>query len=701
MVAVWFCWDGVMAALGGGHRSNPAMCDAQRFDAGDGASSGSTNSRNVGNAGTGNGHGASVSAVNSNATSADSSGALLLPGGVFEELGDCGDLKPSQNLHLVTTQLFEAKYLLDQGAVLGTGMSGSVCRARVKNTGLEVAVKMITTENMEAYRRDQTLEEVRNQLAMDHPHICRMLEVYEEPSRLILVMECIQGPSLYAHLTKAGYYSERDASGWMKQMCGAIAYCHAHGVCHRDLKPENFCLESDSGEARVKLIDFGLSQRMFDYPMTHACGSLYYVAPEVFKQNYTEKCDVWSLGIITFALLCGCLPFDGHDDREVYRAIRSGKYTFPPGITISLEARSFIAGMLRMDGRQRFSANEALVHRWLADTDATGAAALEPAVLDGMRKFVQSDTLKRAVLSAVAPVATVKEVTRWADQFEALDAKGCGFVSVEDLARKLAELASIDEAEAQKLSAALAASSDNPGAGGNELVSYSAFLAACLSAHMTTTLSEQDVRELFDRIDHDRDGRISVDELEANLGDLLDMEELRERLGGDQITFDEFRKRLLGPLFVSSIQGLRTLLGSVRGTATAQWRNFTTRAKFDLDESMEAKRAENVAWRLWARSQAHSCSRGDLDTASPSDAACGGMSGSQRSDSQLSLSSELNPVPGPKLPSRDDVGATIHAEWAVATAEAKAGDIEAARRENRAWRERALWQPAKVTCLSC
>merc|ERR1719387_1018985 len=157
-------------------------------------------------------------------------------------------------------------------------MSGAVCVGKVKSSGLEVAVKTLSIVGISQRQREMVVTEVQNQLSMDHPNICRLLEVYEEPNRLRLVMERMRGPDMYDHLAKKKTYGEGDAAGCVRQMCSAVAYCHSRGVCHRDLKLENFCFESDAQDARVKMIDFGLSAVFTSVPMTNACGTLLYVA---------------------------------------------------------------------------------------------------------------------------------------------------------------------------------------------------------------------------------------------------------------------------------------------------------------------------------------------------------------------------------------------------------------------------------------
>ncbi|CAK0853369.1 unnamed protein product, partial [Prorocentrum cordatum] len=148
--------------------------------------------------------------------------------------------------------------------------------------------------------------------------------------------------------------------------------------------------------------------------------------------------DMWSLGVMTYILLDGRPPFQGPNDRATCKRIRTGLYSFPAERwhRISNAARDFVRALLEIDPNRRLSAEEALDHEWLKvdwalDSDEA-APPLDAEVLEGMRAFARSNCLKRAVLSAVAPVATVEKVSHWADQFEALDVRKEGTVSVKD-----------------------------------------------------------------------------------------------------------------------------------------------------------------------------------------------------------------------------------------------------------------------------
>lgn len=123
-------------------------------------------------------------------------------------------------------------------------------------------------------------------------------------------------------------FEEKDAAGIIKQLLSAVSYCHKKNVCHRDLKPENILLDSKQGDI-IKLIDFGTSQVFqSDMKMEMVLGTAYYIAPEVLTGKYTEKCDLWSIGVILYILLSGEPPFFGKSDKEIIERVRKGVYNF-------------------------------------------------------------------------------------------------------------------------------------------------------------------------------------------------------------------------------------------------------------------------------------------------------------------------------------------------------------------------------------
>jgi len=651
---------------------------------------------------------------------------------------------------------FAEKYELREDAVLGTGMSGGVVVAMDRKTHSKVAVKTLKLDGLGGDTSlDQVVAEIENQLNMDHPNICRLLEVFEEPGCLRMVMERMRGPDLFVHLNRKGKYTERDAGVCVRQMCSAVAYCHRQGVCHRDLKLDNFCLEDNTDEARVKLIDFGLSSVFSsNEPMTNACGTLYYVAPEVLSGSYDKKCDMWSLGVITYILLDGRAPFMGRDDRATYLLIKRGIFYFGKDrwAGISKEAQDFVSKLLQVDVSLRLDAEAAYNHPWftadLDDAQAMEPLALDADVLQGMRAFTRSNALKRAVLRAVAPIATPDQVAQWADQFEALDTQGTGEVAVEDLAKSLVARAEMSEAEAEALAAAMAGME-------GETVSYSAFLAACLSAHVT--LGDAEMRLLFDRLDKNAAGRVSVEQVSEALGDVVDLEALEGDFSANGLTYEDFRWLMSMPRLGPTKLGLKNLVGTF-GSLEGSWKSSTKKAKNGTaEEASEAARKENLAWRimhqkiakgevpdspvhsprhhdecalsmdsfllsrgLYDRDAVQKMAREEMREAIITDFVSRGVetrealetmtdgqlvvaakptTGSPRANTDEPRMERMNTfdLATKALEGDDD---ETQAQWSMATADAKDGSTEAARRENMHWRKMNMARKAQEDSLT-
>lgn len=159
----------------------------------------------------------------------------------------------------------------------------------------------------------------------------------------------------------------------MKKILSAVKHLHEHGIVHRDLKPENFIFNDKTDDAEIKLIDFGLSKRFGQIKdinpkekMHTIVGTPYYVAPEVLKGDYDFSCDVWSLGVILYIMLCGYPPFDGDSNKEIFKKVLKSKLEFDAEDwdEVSREAKELISKMLEKDPSKRISVIETLNHPW-------------------------------------------------------------------------------------------------------------------------------------------------------------------------------------------------------------------------------------------------------------------------------------------------------------------------------------------------
>jgi len=202
-----------------------------------------------------------------------------------------------------------------------------------------------------------------------HPNIGGLKDVFETKEKVYLVMELVTGGELFDKIVEKGSFTEKEAVGIVRKILGAVRYLHNNGIAHRDLKPENLLVKSED-ETEVMLSDFGLSKIIGEETMMQtACGTPYYVAPEVLSASgYGQEVDCWSVGVITYLLLCGFPPFFGESLPEVFEQIMKAEFNFPNPYwaEISAEAKDFICKLLVVEAEKRLTAASALEHPWLA-----------------------------------------------------------------------------------------------------------------------------------------------------------------------------------------------------------------------------------------------------------------------------------------------------------------------------------------------
>lgn len=251
---------------------------------------------------------------------------------------------------------------------IGEGTFGVVWRAVQKSTGIEFAIKTIDKAHLDQDELNSLNLEVEIISQVDHPNIVRAYEFFDEPTKLHIVMELMLGGELFEKIIEKDHYSEKEATEAIRPVIDAIRYCHEMGIVHRDLKPENLLYSSNELDGIVKISDFGLARFYDDDPMTTACGSPSYVAPEIIVgKGYGIEVDCWSLGVIIYTMLCGYQPFTGETNPELFEAIKAGVFTFPSPDwdNVSNSAKDLIRNCLILDPKERFTAKDMLVHPWI------------------------------------------------------------------------------------------------------------------------------------------------------------------------------------------------------------------------------------------------------------------------------------------------------------------------------------------------
>jgi len=253
---------------------------------------------------------------------------------------------------------------------LGRGAFSIVYLATQKASGQQYAVKVINKKDLGKDYEKNLKMEVDILKKVNHPNIIALKELFDTPDKLYLVMELVTGGELFDKIVEKGSYTESEAGQLVRKIVSAVDYLHNLGIVHRDLKPENLLLKRADNDLEIAIADFGLSKIVGQQMMMQtACGTPSYVAPEVLNASgYGKEVDMWSIGVITYILLCGFPPFYGDTVPEIFEQIMEANFDYPEEYwgTVSKEAKDFINKLLVVDSDKRLTASDALRHPWLA-----------------------------------------------------------------------------------------------------------------------------------------------------------------------------------------------------------------------------------------------------------------------------------------------------------------------------------------------
>jgi calcium-dependent protein kinase len=384
---------------------------------------------------------------------------------------------------------------------LGNGSYGTVKKVKHKISNEERAMKIVKKKS------ESSINEIEILKKISHPNIISIYEIFEDSKNYYIMSELIEGGELFEEITNRGSFSEIDAAKIMKQLLTSVNYLHNKNIVHRDLKPENIMMiNKHSNNFEIKLIDFGTA-KSFEKgdKLSKFIGTSYYIAPEVLAENYDEKCDIWSSGIILYILFCGYPPFDGNSNIDIYHSIKysSPSFTSEEWKDVSKEAIDLIVNMLTKNPSKRLNAEQCLSHKWFKNMEALETDMIQKnkikfnplKALKKMTDFVTENKLKQMVIQFISTQFNLKEEEEsLKNLFEQFDSNGKGYISIQCFTEVLTKYFGENEAKffAQKIFSNI----DNDG---NGEISYNEFITSIMDKKILE--KNQRIEKAFKMID--------------------------------------------------------------------------------------------------------------------------------------------------------------------------------------------------------
>lgn len=405
-------------------------------------------------------------------------------------------------------------------AFLGEGSFASVYRVQNKLTGEIRAMKIINKSSTCTAQDDQEIfNEINILRKMDHPNILKIFEFYSNKDSYSIVTELCSGGELFQEIVDKGPFSEEYSAYIMYQILSAVNYCHNMNIVHRDLKPENILIvkKERNGHPLLKVCDFGTS-KMFEKGAVQRklVGSSYYIAPEVLKKNYNEKCDLWSCGVILYILLSARPPFGGENDQEIMKRVSVGKYDLQssPFDKCSKEVRDLIKSLLVMDVNKRISAEQALNHPWFKYYKSKELfnqikdSSLIEEFIENLKTYKSDSVIQETALAYLVHNFSQREdIMNACKLFNQIDVSGDGKINQKELLKGLRARINSDTLEKDVELIFKNIDADN-----NGYIQYEEFVRAAINKE--SFLKENVLRFAFRYFDKDNSGEITFDEIQ-------------------------------------------------------------------------------------------------------------------------------------------------------------------------------------------
>jgi len=431
----------------------------------------------------------------------------------------------------------EIKKLYKLGRRIGQpGQFGYACLAEktmengdVKKCAVKVIRKDRFVKNVRRSYTNKMFSALRQEIDImskaKHKNVIQYEDSFEDRENLYIAMEACTGGELFDRIQEVQArrgFSEKDAAALLKQIFEGLNYLHSElKIAHCDLKPDNFLFVEKKEDSAMRIIDFGMAKFLDQTKFFRdLCGTPYYIAPEVWRGQYSNACDMWSMGVITFVMLFGYPPFHGQTrgggecEKRIRKSIERGFNPvvksgygahFPRAIARSKNAKDFIAKLLQMEPAKRMTAEEALQHPWIKGDSAS--EKFDPLVVKGIKTFSSVNRFKHMILENLVESLDDEEVKKLREQFKTMDEDGSGEVEITELAKVLGNL---KPKEVKKIMESMDVDKDGK-------ISITEFSVAFLNRKISS--QQERMWKVFQGMDLNNDGVLDKEEIAKALGD--------------------------------------------------------------------------------------------------------------------------------------------------------------------------------------
>lgn len=483
---------------------------------------------------------------------------------IFEEINDIRNMGNKREM-LLSVNFGKPKEMYDNIENITQTTNGIVKKVKNKLTNKVRAMKIIKKDLIEVQEDEELiLKEVALLRSFDHPSIIKLYEFYQDEKCFYLISEYCENGDLFNLIQNADYddkLEETQVAHMIKQILSVISYCHSNGIVIRDLRPENILIEScEIHNVKnieylfyyLKIIDFK-SSRTFKNSriLNKKVGNPYYIAPEVLKRHYNEKCDIWSCGIIMYILLAGKPPYSGNTDKEVLENVEIANFEY---FDIDMADRSqecvdFLKEMLNVDYKIRPSAQEALKNKWLINNlpnENVNRIEVSQSFSNMLKNKNNDLFFQEACFSYILHhLVSKEEIKTNTSIFHLFDKDMDGRLSHEELIEGFKGFLNIKQYEKEIKNIISYIDADNSG-----FIEYEEFIKATVDK--ANIINEETISMSFKLFDKDGSGGITPQELKELLGITSKFtDKLWSKLNDDQnnpedseISYEKFKKMM-------------------------------------------------------------------------------------------------------------------------------------------------------------